>query len=58
MKDYSVSHACGLEEINPTLHHAKNLAKTHKIKCKNTKLIYIDEYSNTEGELTGKYWRV
>ncbi len=59
MKDYTISHPCGLEQVCMTKKEATQEAKNHFIKCKNHfDKVYIDEYDNRLGELSGKYWTV
>jgi hypothetical protein len=67
MKDYTVSHPCGLEETCSTLKGARLLARNHKTMCRfddpDSDCVAIDEYDSEggdfgNGELTGKYWKV
>ncbi len=66
MKDYTVSHPCGLEESFDNVFEAKKFARDHSKECKidasvPNQQIVIDEYDDEGGdmgggELTGKYW--
>lgn len=69
MKDYTISHPCGLEQRFSTLKQARKEAALHKKNCKvrheglTGARVIIDEYDSEGGdmgggELTGKYWRV
>ena len=59
MKDYTISHPCGLEKICPTKRQARKEAKAHFNKCENkTDEVFIDEYDHELGEMTGNYSKV
>ncbi len=57
-KEYSVTHTCGYELSHNTLAEAKRDAKQHKIECEQKAWVAVDEYSTTEGQLTGNFWKI
>lgn len=57
MRDYTIMHACGLEQYETNKAQAIREAKKHKRQCLLDPLppVFIDESNNKE--LTGKYWK-
>lgn len=54
-KDYTLMHACGLEEYHESLSTAKATGKKHAKDCElENERVYLDE--SKDKELSGRYW--
>ncbi len=57
MKDFTIMHACGLEEYETSKSKAIAVARKHKKECKlEVEPVYIDE--SLDHELTGNHWKI